>query len=83
MVIVVGGESGISDTFLTSVELYNEVTETWHYGPELPFGIGHGVLVEDSMGGVILVYDPVTYYCKILNFLETVETKGQFYQTWI
>ncbi len=61
MVIVVGGALGITGLSLTSVELYDEVTETWQYGPELPFGISAGVLVEDSMGAVILVYFPDTF----------------------
>ena len=56
MVIVVGGTLGITGLPLSTVELYDDATDTWQYGPELPFGISGGVLVEDSMGGVILVY---------------------------
>ena len=55
MVIVVGGTMGLTGVPLATVELYDDVTDTWTYGPELPFGIGFTTLVEDPSGGVVLV----------------------------
>lgn len=52
-VIVVGGASG--GTWLSTVEVLSEDSRSWKDGPELPFGICCGSLVEDSFGGVILI----------------------------
>ena len=52
-VIVVGG--GNQGGPLLSVEILDEGASEWRNGPDLPFGIRFGSLVEDSSGGVILV----------------------------
>ena len=51
-VIVVGGGNKQP---LKSVEILDEGASEWRNGPDLPFGIRFGSLVEDPTGGVILV----------------------------
>ena len=49
-VIVVGGSS-----YWSSVEILDVGASQWRNGPNLRFGIDHSELVEDHLGGVILV----------------------------
>ena len=51
-IIAVGGYNG---TFKNSVEILDEVSGNWRYGPPLPIPLAAGALVEDAAGGVILV----------------------------
>jgi hypothetical protein len=51
-IIVVGGNNG---TDMKSVEILDEGENEWRNGPDLPFGIWTASLVEDPIGGVILV----------------------------
>ena len=51
-VIVVGGLDGGE---VSTVEVFDEDSIVWRRGPDLPFGICCGELVEDSAGGVVLV----------------------------
>jgi len=73
-IIVVGGssfsfEQYISRTkYLTSTEILDEGSNEWRNGPDLPFGITKGVLVEDPNGGVILVGGS----SKKVTFLNTL-----------
>jgi hypothetical protein len=52
-IIVVGGNNGTDD--MKSVEILDEGENQWRNGPDLPFGIRMASLVEDPIGGVILV----------------------------
>ena len=51
--IIVAG--GYDDTFLSSVEILDDVNGNWRYGPPLPVPLCYGALVEDPAGGVIMV----------------------------
>ena len=53
---------------LKSTEIYDDVTFRWKSGPELPVGITHGVLVEDQMGGVVLIGG----YSDTIPYLDTL-----------
>jgi hypothetical protein len=48
-IIVVGG------SYLSSVEILDEGSNKWQTGPELPFGIEDSQMVEDQIGGVVLI----------------------------
>jgi hypothetical protein len=49
--IVVAGGYG----YMSSVEALDEGSNEWRQGPDLPFGMSGGAMVEDPMGGVILI----------------------------
>ena len=51
-IIAVGG-NGMS--ILKSVEILDEGSNEWRFGPELPLGVSTAQLVQDQRGGVILV----------------------------
>ncbi len=51
-VIVVGGDNG---TLMTSTEILDNKASIWQTGPDLPFGIDVAELIEDSLGGVVLI----------------------------
>ncbi len=51
--IIAAGGSGSGTS--TSVELLDEGASHWRDGPELPTGILHAQMVEDPLGGVILI----------------------------
>jgi hypothetical protein len=51
-IIVAGGYDG---SILSSVEILHEGSNEWQTGPELPFGIHSSEMVEDQIGGVILI----------------------------
>jgi hypothetical protein len=51
-IIVAGGNYG---SYLSSVKILDEGSNEWQTGPELPFGIGYSQMVEDQIGGVILI----------------------------
>ena len=40
---------------MSSVEILDEGSNEWRQGPDLPFGIFGGAMVEDPEGGVILI----------------------------
>jgi hypothetical protein len=52
-IIVVGGANRGGS--LKSVEILDEGANVWRNGPDLPFEVSFGSLVEDPTGGVILV----------------------------
>ncbi len=51
-VIVVGGDNG---ALMTSTEILDQGASIWQTGPDLPFGIDVAELIEDSLGGVVLI----------------------------
>jgi hypothetical protein len=46
---------GYNSNPVTSVELLDERASQWRDGPELPTGINYAQMVEDPLGGVILI----------------------------
>ncbi len=52
-IIIAAGGSGSGST--ASVELLDEGASQWRDGPELPTGIYHAQMIEDPLGGVILI----------------------------
>jgi hypothetical protein len=52
-IIAVGGYNNSGS--MTSVELLDEGASQWRDGPELPTGIHYAQMVEDPLGGVILI----------------------------
>ncbi len=52
--IVIGGLDQNS-AYLSSVEVLDDGNSQWTAGPELPFGIYSPALVQDPIGGVILI----------------------------
>jgi hypothetical protein len=42
-------------SLLPSVEILDKDSKEWRKGPDLPFGIYEGEMVEDQSGGVVLV----------------------------
>jgi len=52
--VVVAGGYG-SQGVMSSVEVLDEGSNEWRQGPDLPFGIYVGAMVEDPEGGVILI----------------------------
>ncbi len=63
---------------MQSVEIFDEETNQWRMGPELPFGVGDTTLVEDPAGGVILVggISPNLGYLDTLLRLPYAEADG-------
>ena len=55
--MVVGGNCG---SWISSVEVLDLESNEWIAGPELPFGIGAGGLVEDYQG-VTICYNNVIH----------------------
>ncbi len=68
-VIVVGGTAG---KYMTSTEIYDVATNSWRFGPELPFGISFAQLVEyPENGGVVLVsISSINFIFKKLDHLQ-------------
>jgi hypothetical protein len=52
-IVVAGGYYKLS--LLSSVEILDLGSKEWRKGPDLPFGIYEGEMVEDQSGGVVLV----------------------------
>ena len=50
MSVIVAGGRGI-----TSTEILDDVSGKWRFGPELPVNLCCGALIEDPVGGVVLV----------------------------
>jgi hypothetical protein len=74
-VIVVGGNNG---TCMTSTEILDNETLRWQAGPDLPFGVYVAKLIEDSLGGVILVGgDYKRVYVDTLFRLDNAEAKWE------
>jgi hypothetical protein len=61
MSIIVAG--GFDTSYLPTVEILGDGSNEWKTGPELPFGIGYGQMVEDQKGGVVLIggYSSISY----------------------
>jgi hypothetical protein len=51
-IIAVGGWDG---SYMSTVEIFDEETGKWRFGPELPVNLCCGALIEDPVGGVVLV----------------------------
>jgi len=68
--IVVAGGSNL----LSSVKVLDEGSNEWRQGPDLPFGIQGGAMVEDPEGGVILIggQSPSNFYLDNLFRLSHV-----------
>ena len=58
-IIAVGGYNGAR---LSTVEILDDVTGNWRYGPALPVPRYYGALVEDPAGGVILIGGETSRY---------------------
>jgi N-acetylneuraminic acid mutarotase len=54
-VIVVGGEGTYDSNFLSSVEIFDYEANLWRDGPDLPITITRAAMIEDPLGGVILI----------------------------
>ena len=54
LIIAVGGEIDLNNN-LDSVEILDEKTFSWKLGPKLPYGITRASIVEDPMGGIIVI----------------------------
>ena len=54
LIIAVGGMDDKS-TFLKSVEILDDKSNSWKFGPSLPYGITRASIVEDPRGGIVLV----------------------------
>ena len=54
LIIAVGGMDDKSN-FLKSVEILDEKSNSWMFGPNLPYGVTRASIVEDPMGGIVLV----------------------------
>ncbi len=75
-VIVVGGHNG---TFMTSTEILDQGASIWQTGPDLPFGIDVAQLIEDSLGGVVLIggYSAKDAYLDSLFRLDNAEAQWE------
>jgi hypothetical protein len=51
-IIAAGGWDG---NYMSTVEIYDEETGKWRFGPELPISLCCGALIEDPVGGIVLV----------------------------
>jgi hypothetical protein len=75
-VIVVGGDNG---TLMTSTEILDNEASIWQTGPDLPFGIDVAELIEDSLGGIILIggYSAKDAYLDSLFRLDNAEAQWE------
>ena len=52
-IVAVGGQTGT--TLINSVEVFDIGSNIWTPGPSLPFAIKGAALIEDPLGGVIIL----------------------------
>ena len=82
--IVVGGEN-TGYSLNNVVEIYDESTDTWQYGPSFPSVISRSALVEDPNGGVLIVAGQTTsQYVKSIWILRNLLPGNLIkYKYWI
>ena len=67
-VIIVGGWDGfVTGNSVSTTEVYNRASNTWTRGPDLPYGVHTGQIIQDPDSGIVYVAGNTYATSKSLN----------------